>query len=444
MYARMLGVSDRLAAARRRRRGRPRLPRRRPPGPLSGPMQLPLLARGLRRPLPAPPPQRHLSPPDRRPQRAGRGRGASRPAGLARRRPTSTSTPARRSGSRTTGCRLRPPGDRRPPLRTRRPPRRDQRPRHPRPPPRGLPRHDRRRASGRDGAVTAREHPRARRPQAGGARPAPRLRPPPPQGPGRPLLPARRHPRRPDRLPRRRARATSSTGTYLSKVQRAPDRVALVMERPGLADGHAIQVRKTIALDAGCADPGRPLRPRRASRRRPAPFRRRDQPRGDGRPRRRPLLLRPRRRRGWACSTPGSTSPRADGLTLTDEWLDLAVGLRWSAPAALWCFPIETVSQSESGYEGVYQSSAVFPRWTVIADSSRRWEVRLTLTLDPPTPRRRRPPAGGRGGDRRLKEHSIMATAPKTQATQARFERRFVLRNISWETYEALLRDLER
>jgi len=37
-----------------------------------------------------------------------------------------------------------------------------------------------------------------------------------------------------------------------------------------------------------------------------------------------------------------------------------------------------------------------------------------------------------------------MATAPQTRATtRTRFERRFVLRNISWETYEALLRDLE-
>jgi len=35
-----------------------------------------------------------------------------------------------------------------------------------------------------------------------------------------------------------------------------------------------------------------------------------------------------------------------------------------------------------------------------------------------------------------------MATAPHTRATRTRFEHRFVLRNISWETYEALLRDL--
>ena len=52
-----------------------------------------------------------------------------------------------------------------------------------------------------------------------------------------------------------------------------------------------------------------------------------------------------------------------------DEWLDLAIGLRWSrARRQLWCFPIETVSQSEGGFEGVYQSSAVIPRWVITAD----------------------------------------------------------------------------
>ncbi len=41
-----------------------------------------------------------------------------------------------------------------------------------------------------------------------------------------------------------------ATGTYLSRVQRGADGVALIMERPGLADGHPIKVRKTISLEA--------------------------------------------------------------------------------------------------------------------------------------------------------------------------------------------------
>jgi alpha-amylase len=80
--------------------------------------------------------------------------------------------------------------------------------------------------------------------------------------------------------------------------------------------------------------------------------------------------------------------PHASGLRLTDEWLDLAVDLGWSQAAGLWCLPIETVSQSEGGYEGVYQSSAVIPHWHVTPNDQGLWEVSIRLSLD----RARRPP----------------------------------------------------
>ena len=144
MYARMLGVSHRLAAAEADRRGRPRLPRRRPPGALPRPVQLPLLARRLRRPLSAPPPQRHLPPPDRRAQRARRRRGADRPPRRDRGRRLQPRRPPGSPARERPPDRLRPARDRRPRLRARRPPRPDERPGHARPPPRGLSRRDRR------------------------------------------------------------------------------------------------------------------------------------------------------------------------------------------------------------------------------------------------------------------------------------------------------------
>ena len=169
-------------------------------------------------------------------------------------------------------------------------------------------------------------------------------------------------------------------GTYLSKVQRTPGRVALLMDRPGLADGHAIHVRKSIALEAG--SPTMDVH-----------YVLEELP--EGVPLHFAVEMNLAAMAGHAHDRYYTSAdgvklgmldarldlPEADGLALTDEWLDLSCSLRWSVPAALWCFPVETVSQSESGYEGVYQSSAVFPRWTITADSSRRWEVRLTLTL---------------------------------------------------------------
>ena len=40
------------------------------------------------------------------------------------------------------------------------------------------------------------------------------------------------------------------------------------------------------------------------------------------------------------------------------------------------------VSQSEGGFEAVYQSSAVIPHWRIVADASRCWEVDIAWTLD--------------------------------------------------------------
>jgi len=46
-------------------------------------------------------------------------------------------------------------------------------------------------------------------------------------------------------------RGDFAIGTFLAKTHREPDHVALVMERPGLAYGHSIRLRKTISLAAG-------------------------------------------------------------------------------------------------------------------------------------------------------------------------------------------------
>ena len=172
------------------------------------------------------------------------------------------------------------------------------------------------------------------------------------------------------------------TGTYLARAQRDSRRVVLVMERPGYADGHAVRIKKTIELAAGspvlevryelsdlppevCLHFAVELN--LAAMAGHADDRYYSDPRG--------VRL-------------GMLDARIDlahteGLSLTDEWLDLAVGLSWSRPGGLWCYPIETVSQSERGFEGVYQSSAVVPHWHVTADETGRWDVQIRLALEP-------------------------------------------------------------
>ena len=46
-------------------------------------------------------------------------------------------------------------------------------------------------------------------------------------------------------------------------------------------------------------------------------------------------------------------------LALVDEWLGLAVKLTTNLPTHFWTYPVETVSQSEGGFEAVHQSVVV-------------------------------------------------------------------------------------
>jgi alpha-amylase len=78
---------------------------------------------------------------------------------------------------------------------------------------------------------------------------------------------------------------------------------------------------------------------------------------------------------------------------LTDEWLGLDVILGFSKATSVWAFPVQTVSQSEGGFELVYQSSAVLPHWLITGDTSGRWEITMNLRLD--TSRALRPTARG-------------------------------------------------
>jgi alpha-amylase len=63
--------------------------------------------------------------------------------------------------------------------------------------------------------------------------------------------------------------------------------------------------------------------------------------------------------------------------------------LEANRPTNLWAFPVETVSQSEGGYELVHQSVLVQPHWLVSGDKDGRWSAALRLTIDTTTAERR-------------------------------------------------------
>ena len=69
-------------------------------------------------------------------------------------------------------------------------------------------------------------------------------------------------------------------------------------------------------------------------------------------------------------------------LGLVDEWLGIGVSLSFDQPASIWTYPVDTVSQSEGGFELVHQSVAVLPHWVVIPDAEGRWSVTMRLAID--------------------------------------------------------------
>ena len=130
-------------------------------------------------------------------------------------------------------------------------------------------------------------------------------------------------------------RGDFATGTYLAKIGRAGDRASVAMDRPGRADGHAITVRKTIAMTAG-------------SPRIEIEYRLEDLPPGV------PLHFAVEVNIAGMAGHADDRYYRIDGpragmldsridreecstVSLTDEYLDLCATLAWTVPAGLWC-----------------------------------------------------------------------------------------------------------
>ncbi len=69
-------------------------------------------------------------------------------------------------------------------------------------------------------------------------------------------------------------------------------------------------------------------------------------------------------------------------ISLVDEWLRLRLTISFSQPAILWRAPVETVSQSEAGFERVYQSSMVMPLWRISLPAGRSWKAELRIRIE--------------------------------------------------------------
>ncbi len=71
-----------------------------------------------------------------------------------------------------------------------------------------------------------------------------------------------------------------------------------------------------------------------------------------------------------------------DHLGIVDEYLGLDCKIQTSSPAGFWGFPIQTVSQSEAGFELVHQGVTMIAYFQPQPDNARHWEVEVVLKID--------------------------------------------------------------
>lgn len=176
-------------------------------------------------------------------------------------------------------------------------------------------------------------------------------------------------------------RGDFATGSYQTKIRRNADRVQVQLSRLGNAWGVPIKITKGVTLNAGdhCLEIAYLL---------------------EGLPQDQPMHF------GVELNFSGLPSGTEDrffyrenedrlghlgepldlddimDLNMADQWLGIDIGLRMNRPTSIWTFPIETVSQSEGGFELVHQSIVAQPHWLVQGDSDGRWTVTLMLDLD--------------------------------------------------------------
>ncbi len=68
-------------------------------------------------------------------------------------------------------------------------------------------------------------------------------------------------------------------------------------------------------------------------------------------------------------------------FALRDEWMQLDWALEFEGPTQVFRFPLETVSQSESGQERVYQGSMVIPHWDLALPSGEGMRIAFAVVL---------------------------------------------------------------
>jgi len=73
--------------------------------------------------------------------------------------------------------------------------------------------------------------------------------------------------------------------------------------------------------------------------------------------------------------------PEIQTLGLRDGYFRFELQLKYSPAVELWRFPVETVSQSEEGFESVYQGSCIAGGWRVQLEPGQSRHIQAGLEI---------------------------------------------------------------
>jgi alpha-amylase len=65
-----------------------------------------------------------------------------------------------------------------------------------------------------------------------------------------------------------------------------------------------------------------------------------------------------------------------------DEWQQINARIEAPGARSFWITPIETVSESEEGFERIYQGSQVMAVWPVEIANGAEWKGRMVLRVE--------------------------------------------------------------
>ncbi len=77
-----------------------------------------------------------------------------------------------------------------------------------------------------------------------------------------------------------------------------------------------------------------------------------------------------------------SSDEEVGDFAIASELWGIQVRVEIDRAATLWRFPLETISNSEAGFERNYQGTPLMLLWPLVLDAKQHWHVRLVFTLE--------------------------------------------------------------